>query len=492
MSRKTLFIITAAFAVIVLLFGVLYLFRDTPFVQNIGLFPGEGLPVVPIRGEREEEEANIPITISGEVEARDLARLYELHKTPVAGVGFMETGLPQVVTTTTAKKSKTKVKAVQPVLPPEPHTITARYLERGLGHIYETLLSLPYREARIVNETRPRIAEALFANNGKSVVVRYAEDVYGAEVIRTRILNLPVSTVSATTTDAVSAFLKTEEILLSDRIPFMSAAEDGTDNFFYLTSGLTSSSGFIATSKGASTGIFNSSFTEWLPQFPNQNLITLATRPSSDVPGYLFSLDPKTKVLTKVLDGINGLTAKMSRDGKRVLYSTTKEGRPELSVYDVANKESRGLFIQTLSEKCAWSAKEFAVVYCAVPQVVVPAVYPDQWYRGTISFADRVWKINIAATSTAFMEKVFSPEEYRAPEMDIINPVLSSDDSYLLFMNKKTGTPWVYRIIDIAPAPTAQPFTPKPATTTETISSTPTTASFTPAPNVTDGMTKIK
>lgn len=489
MSRKTTLIITAVLATIILIFGVLYLFRDTPFVQNIGLFPGEGLPVAPGGGIGDGEEVNIPITIpDGEGGERDLSRLYELHKTPVAGVGFMETGIPSAVVTI-AKTSK--IKSKKPPTPPEPHTITARYLERGLGHIYETLLTLPYRETRIVNETRPRIAEALFANNGKSVVVRYAEDLYGAEIIKTRIINLLGGDTSTTTTDAAPAFLKTEEVFLPDRIPFMAAAEDGADKFFYFTSGLTTSSGFLVTSKGASTGIFNSSFTEWLPQMPSQNLVALVTRPSSDVPGYLFLLDTKTKALTKVLDGLKGLTVKVSRDGKRILYSETREGTPELFVYDTEKKESRDLYFSTLPEKCAWSVKESAVAYCAVPQQMSQALYPDQWYRGTVSFSDSVWKIN-TATTTGSVEKVFAPADYRAPEMDIVNPVLSSDDSYLLFMNKKTGTPWVYRITDIVPvsAPVST-LVQTTATTTPAVATT-SAATFVPAANPTDGMTKIK
>lgn len=482
MSRKTLLIVIAITAIILLGFGVLYLYRDTPFVQNIGLFPGEGLVVTPGVRPGDDEDVNIPITVpDGGEEDGTPARLYELHKTPVSGVGFMETGLP-VAVVTTAKTSKSKTKTPPPS--PEPHTVTARYIERGLGHIYETPLDASFIETRIVNETRPRIAEAFFGNNGKSVAVRYLDSEYGTEIIKTRILNLLATSTS-------SPFMLTEEVILPDSIPFMAVAEDGTDKFFYLTSGLSSSAGSLMTSKGASTGIFNSSFTEWLPQFPSQSLVAISSRPSSDVLGSLFFIDTKTKALSKVLDGLKGLTSKVSRDGKRVLYSTTQEGRPELFVYDVAKKESSGLFLQTLPEKCAWSAKETAVVYCAVPQTMDAALYPDQWYRGTISFSDRVWKINTVATSTALMEKVFSPEEYRAPEMDIVNPVLSSDDSYLLFMNKLSGTPWVYRITDTVPAPTTMPATSPTVSTPSPTGETP-TATTAPDPNPTDGMTKIK
>lgn len=429
MNRKQTIILVVAG--IILIVGIIFLIlykTESPILQKIGLFPGEGQFVTPGENGENEEETNIPIFVPGEGEEGDFTRLYELHKAPVAGVGFYE------VKGATTKTSKTKTATVTQRI------LSARYIERGLGHIYETSLA-SFNEARIVNETRPRIAEAFFGNNSKSVAVRYLEEEYGNELIESRILALGTATSS-------SGFYKTEETILPNSIPFMAVAGDGVDKFFYLTSGVDTSSGTLVTPKGVKTGVFSSTFTEWIPQFPHQNLVTLTTRSSGNVPGYLFFLDTTTKALTRILDGVNGLTTNTSRSGKLVVYSETKERVPELFVYDVVKKESRGLFKQTLPEKCAWSAKEVHVIYCAVPQNIFPAVYPDQWYRGTISFSDSLWKID---TTTSFAEKILVPSEYRVADLDIINPVLSSDDSYILFMNKKTGTPWVYRIAEKSP-----------------------------------------
>lgn len=435
MNRKqTIILIVAGTLLVLSVIGLLLYTTKSPILQMVGLFPGEGKFLPPPEGGENGEETNIPISISGKGEESMYARLYELHKAPVAGVGFFEVK----GTTPVAKTSKTKV------VPSTPRIISARYLERGLGHMYETSLAT-FAEARIVNETRPRITEAFFGNNSKSVAVRYLEEEHGEEAIETRILNLGSATSS-------SGFYKTEEIILPDYIPFMAVVEDGTDKFFYLNNGIDSSSGTLITSKGVKTGIFSSAFTEWIPQFPNQNLVTLTTRPSGNVAGHLFFLDTKTKALSRILDSINGLTTNTHRNGKLVAYTEIKERIPELFVYDVAKKESRGLFKQTLPEKCVWSMKETTVIYCAVPQKLPSAIYPDQWYRGTVSFSDSVWKID---TTTMFAEKVLDPSDYRVAELDMVNPVLSSDDLYLLFINKKTGTPWVYRIADKSPFETA-------------------------------------
>ncbi len=472
MSRKTLIIIISALFILLLGIGVYLYFKRPATFLGIGIFPGEGPSgeVVDIVGGG--EETNIIVPITGEVAPP--ARLYELHKSPVAGVAFFEMGIP--VITPATKKTVKKAPLI-------PHTVSARYIERGLGHIFETSLealraqlssqSSPSAETRISNETHSRLIEALWGNNGGSVVIR-SLDTSPEDIIKTRIINLSAPFLSfkqgtSTENTSESTFLSAEEVFLLDNIPFMAMAEDGKDSLFYLENGESYSAGAITNFKNAgATRIFTSSFTEWLPQFPNQNLITLSTRPSGEIPGYLFFLNPKTKTLTKILDGISGLTTKTSPDGKYVLYSTSKNNSFDLSVYNIAKNETLPLLVKTLPEKCVWSKKETSVVYCAVPQIFTPTLYPDRWYQGLVSFSDSVWKID---TTSARAEIIFSPEELDAPSLDIINPTLPSDDSYLLFMNKVTGTPWVYFLTGAAPPPvatTAAPFTKTLITSTST------------------------
>lgn len=447
MNRKTLIII---FVAIILLGigGYFYLSKKAPapattptatFPGGSGSFTGTsaggGVP---------STETNIFVPGSGAT----LPRLYELHKVPVAGVGFIEAG----------KAPNNK--------------ISARYIERGLGHIYETPLATLV-ESRIVNETRSRIMEALWGNGGKSVVVRSIDDQSGSTIIKSSILNLggvTASFASGTSTLPVSDFIKTEEIPLPDYIPFMATIEDGGDKIFYMENGVGASVGSLTTFKKANTStIFTSAFTEWLPQFPNQNLITLTSKPSALVPGHLFFVEPKTKSVTKILGGLNGLTTLTSHNGKLVLFAETKAGIPELSVYDVSKKVTLPLFLQTLPEKCVWGFKNQTIVYCAVPQTLPNASYPDQWYQGTVSFSDALWEID---ANTGHTQKIMTPANFGAPFIDMINLALSSDDTYLLFMNKISGTPWMYRIVEptvVVPTPTAistKTATPSLATTT--------------------------
>jgi hypothetical protein len=423
-----------------------------------GEFPGESRAGVRVTNVTGDEATNIEQVFTTGHEAT-LQRLYELHKLPVAGAGFIETKDKKGIIT----------------------SIAARFIERGLGYIFETPLST-YAESRIVNETRPRIAEALWGNNGKSVVIRFIDDKDGG-MIKTQILNIgtPVVSFAQNTEGAQSDFLKTEVVFLPDFIPFLATSEDGADKLFYLENGADGTAGSVSTFKDSGISkIFSSSFTEWLPQFPNQKLVTLATKPSAKVPGHLFFVDTKTKSVTKILNNINGLTTLTSHDGKLVLYAETRNSRPELSVYDVAKNTPHPLSLQTLPEKCAWGNKNLSVVYCAVPQALTSAAYPDQWYQGIVSFSDEVWEIN---TTTLSNRKIMSPKDIGAPILDIINPTLSSDDGYLLFVNKISGTPWVYRISEALP--------PAPAVVSVSTTTT-TTKTVVPSSVITPDMKKLK
>lgn len=451
MNRRNIIIIALVVVAILLGVGAYFYFSKKPSTPSTG-----GAPSFPT------ESGGIPSSFGGENGSGEtteggsgtsfgpgaggtLPRLYELHKAPVAGVGIFETG-----------KS--------PLL-----YVSARYLERGLGNIFETPLA-SLTETRVSNETHQGIAEALWGNGGQSVVIRYLDNQID-NLIKTHVLNLSIGTsftgMSTTTASTQTMFLKTEEVFLPDAIPFLSVSQDKSDKIFYLEDLGISTAGLVSGYRNSNpTNIFNSAFSEWLPQMPNQNLVTLTTKPSAKVPGYLFFLTPKTKAVTRILGGINGLTTLTSPDGKFVLYSQTGDGAPDLLSYDVSKKQSSQLSLQTLPEKCVWSQKNLTVVYCAVPQSISQGTYPDQWYQGVLSFSDALWRIDVSTQNT---QMIMTPGDYNAPSLDMTDLTVSSDDSYLVFLNKISGTPWVYRLIETV-QPVPPPFL---GTTTPLVSPSP-------------------
>lgn len=452
MNRKTLTTIIILVVIILLSLGAYFYFSKktsvTPTTPRAS-FPEGSRPITSFAGTGTAGSGATGTTFTPGSSAT-LPRLYELHKLPVAGVGFFETG-----------------KGLN-------HSVSARYIERGLGHIYETPLSTLV-ESRIVNETRSKIMEALWGNNGKSVVIRSIDDKDGGVAIKTSVLNLAAPSIAATnstSTAPTSGFIRTEEVSLPDYIPFVAIAEDMEGKLFYLEKGAGISIGSVSTFNNVSVSkIFETAFTEWLPQFPNQQLATITTKPSANVAGHLFFINQKTKSVTKVLGGINGLTTLTSRNGDFVLFSETKDSLPELSVYNVVKKSVTPLLSQTLPEKCVWGIKNPVLVYCAVPQAIQNALYPDQWYQGFVTFSDSIWEIN---TATGISKKIMTPSDFNAQPIDIINPAISSDDSYLVFINKTTGNPWMYQLstVEVAqssPAINTSSTTPAAAVSKKTL-----------------------
>lgn len=446
MNNKSIYILISTI-ILILLGGVSYWYfviNKAPTEAPVE-FPGEGdLSKTKPSEEASTEEGEVPPGfIPGKT--AELPRLYELHKAPVAGVGFFEEG-----------------KGVY-------HKVSTRYIERGLGHIFETPLHT-YKESRIVNETRPRISEALWGNNGRSVAIRYLDKDDSSTII-TRVINilpiLPPSTLGTSTEAITPDFNKTEEVFFPDYIPFLSVAGDNSDSLFYLENSKTVSVGTISNyNNSGSSKIFNSSFTEWLPQFPNKNLVTLTTKPSSDIPGYMYFLNTRTRSISKILSDIKGLTTLTNLDGNLILYSETKGSTPSLSIYSVNTGTSISLDTKTLPEKCVWGRANARLAYCAIPHSLPDGIYPDQWYQGLISFSDDLWEID---TITMEKKKIMSPADFGFSSFDIINPSISSDDTYISFMNKLTGTPWVYRISEtVPPAPLPEPVVEVSTTTATT------------------------
>ncbi len=185
------------------------------------------------------------------------------------------------------------------------------------------------------------------------------------------------------------------------------------------------------------TQIFSSSFTEWLPLWAQNNLITLTTKASSLVPGFSYSLDPVTKNFEKITGDINGLTTLASPNGEKVLLG---EGGNTLglSIYTIKTRTRGTLEIKTLPEKCVW-ANNSNLLYCGVPKTAEPKPYPDEWYQNIISFSDNIWSVDLV---TGEMKIIAETKE----DIDAIHLSLSNDEQILTFINKKTGELWALEL----------------------------------------------
>ena len=215
-----------------------------------------------------------------------------------------------------------------------------RYVARATGNIYETFAD-KIEEQKFSDTVIPQIYEALFGNKGQSVIMRYLKG--DGRTIETFVSNLPKELLGADTT----VVNEIKGSFLPENIKDLSLSPD-TSNIFYL---FNSGDNMIGTTMNLTNNkkvqIFISPFTEWLSQWPNIKMITLTTKPSAGIPGYMYAMDPNVKNLNQVFGGINGLTTLTSPNGKLVLYGNDNLS---LSVYHLDTKVSDPLGVKTLPE----------------------------------------------------------------------------------------------------------------------------------------------
>lgn len=186
--------------------------------------------------------------------------------------------------------------------------------------------------------------------------------------------------------------------------------------------------------------VFESPLTEWTAAWASANIITLQTKPSVKSNGYLYFLNPTTKVVKKVIGDLPGLNTLTSPDGNKILINQSQENSFSSFVLDLKYNKITPLSLRALSDKCVWS-KNSVSLYCAVPKITPAAEYPDAWYRGEIGFDDSLWTIN---TNTGETKLLHSPSESLInEEMDAVNLFLDSKEKKLFFTNKKDQTLWM-------------------------------------------------
>jgi len=321
----------------------------------------------------------------------------------------------------------------------------ALHVERNTGNVFETKLE-DMTQNRLSNALIPRIQEAFFGNNGKSVVLRYLEE--PLDTIKSFVLDVtnPLKpkigsvVVSATgTPDTIP-----NGIFLPKDIMNVFPTRDGSNMFYSTRSSDFATRKFTGTAynsiKGTSADVFQSPFSDWLPVFWDGTTVFLQTKASQLVPGYLYSFNTKTGGTQKILSEKNGLTTLPSPDQQKILYSVSTRGGIALYLNDRKGVYGADMEIQTLPEKCVWT-NDSIYLYCAVPNFIPSAIYPDDWYQGSVSLNDNIMKIDIKSGDTT---SVLIPDNRANQQMDIINMSLSPDEKYLTFTNKKDETLWMY------------------------------------------------
>jgi hypothetical protein len=374
------------------------------------------------------------ITENIQAETKQIPVLRKIFQDPVAGVGFFSKNIfatSSAVTETVLVANGTSTARETSIITPAQTRLvgtvqTIQFVERATGHIYETATS-SLTLSKLSNTTIPKIYEAMFISKDSLLLRGLYES---TDIVSTRLANLQLATPTST-----------EKVLVTKEQSrdMLQVALSPTKNKLL---SLQKNSPILRISNvdGSSpVTLFDSEFNEWLISWPIERFITLTTKASAFVEGYMYTINTTSRDMQKVIGDKLGLTTLMSPDGKKVLYSESSSGSTYLYTYDLQTKNSRPLFFRTFAEKCIWSNKNADIVFCAVPRNIALGDYPDVWYLGLTSFTDSIWRINIKTGQTNLVAHL---DELGGEDIDVVNPQLNSDDSYLTFNNKKDLSLW--------------------------------------------------
>ncbi len=311
-------------------------------------------------------------------------------------------------------------------------TTMVRYLEKQTGRSFDIDMSIPAARTKITNTTIPRVYQALFGQNGSSVLLRYLDS---SNLIQTYSATIP----RATSTTLMQSGVELKGSFLAAGLGDISLSPSA-DKIFTLANFGNSMVGTVSNLDGTKKSqIFDSPFTEWLSSWTNDKTILLATKPSYVAAGHAYALDVKSGSFQKIYGGGNGLTAILSPDGKNLLVSEITDNSPSLKIYNIANRSLVDTGLKTIADKCLWAAN--TVIYCAVPETIPSADggYPDAWYQGVVSFKDGIWKIDSATLST---DLVLNISQTARESIDAVNLAASKGGDYLFLINKSDSSLW--------------------------------------------------
>jgi hypothetical protein len=435
MSRRLFIIVTVVLTLFLLsLLGYYFLTRNSGSGEDSG---GSGFNFFPFGNKGGDTDGSGEGSITGEngsslgengeggetggqiPQAENFTkRLRKISAEPVSGMGLSETRVGTLI----------------------------RYIEKATGHIYEVETFSP-KVSRISNTTIPLSYEAYWSGNPDYLVARYLGD--DNETIET--YSLKIGGVSTTTINTTTG------IVLPENITDVSLFGN---SIFYIVEDQNSVSGYVSSLDGKNRKeIWRSEMKEFNSQYVNDKTVALTTKPHTGVPGYTYLVDTGNGSVRKVLSGIPGLSALANGNATEILF-TQFDSIVETFVVNASSQVRSQAGHTVFPDKCVWSKKTVKKLFCAVSKEYS---YPENlinWYKGVIQFNDEIYSLN---TDGGFSSLVIDLETESDEKIDVMRPMLSENEQYLVFINKIDNSLWSLDLLK-TPVPTQE--SPQTGTTT--------------------------
>ncbi|HEY0011039.1 MAG TPA: hypothetical protein VGB97_04005 [Candidatus Paceibacterota bacterium] len=406
MRKRTLIISASIIVILGLVAGAYFLFADSgELTATDDPFGGTGSGLVSEEG---------PVEISSGAGDEFAPRLIRITDRPVAE-GMV--AIPRISTTTQTVETASGTPALVEV---EVRDTEARFIDRASGNIYRYLKE-ERSLVRISNKTLPGVQRVSWLPGGSMAYARFAAGTPGAEQVATYVL--PES--------GEGGFFLEQNLAAAQAV--------GSSTLFTMLSGTAGSVGSVARADGTNARTLFTSLLSSIIVHPTQGDYFAHTKASVFRSGYAFRISTANGAFTRILGPLAGLSILPSPAGNLVLYSYIDRGTLRLAVFDTATRQATALPVATLPEKCTW-APDSGSVYCAVPKSL-PRGLPDFWYQGAVTFADRIWEIDMGNRLATL---VIDPSAVADVSIDAIALTTDPGEDVLLFTDKHNGALWLY------------------------------------------------
>ena len=175
-----------------------------------------------------------------------------------------------------------------------------------------------------------------------------------------------------------------------------------------------------------------------------KDLIALKTKASALIPSLLQLVSTTGTDMGVLSSERKGFDVLWNNDGSEYLELEVDDRRqPRLFTENRTTLDRAILSGISLQEKCVFSKKTKGILFCAIhsdQNKMLSLVLPDDWWQGKVQFEDEIWKIDL--TKEGVSEIVLQGGGF-----DVINPILSPNENYIFFINKKDSTLWSYRLL---------------------------------------------
>lgn len=399
--KKLILILVTLLALIVLIFSAWYFLLKDPTVPASDAFKdilpfgsGEGINIPPA------DITETPDSSFGVMDGRPVSSLFRVSETPIAG--FI-------------------------ILPGS--TTTVRYVDRATGHIHDAELATLAR-SRVTNTTMPKIYEAYFRNDGSKVLFRSLNNDDTVD-------NISITLEAPRAGDPNSLYTPSATILRGDIRELVAGAGD---TLYYVLRDTQAIMAANFEGSGQRT-ILSSPFTSWRLSLYGNTLISW-TKASAGVPGYAYTLNTSNGTQNKILGPLTGLTIAANPQGGGVAYSYNQNNQLKLFVKTTQGSTAYEIFPPTLAEKCVWGKRNPTLLICGVPSAVQQNE-PDNWYKGVSRYSDVIQRFD-TNTTESIVES--NPKESTGVEIDVYQPQISSNDDYMVFINRNDLSLWALKL----------------------------------------------